>query len=363
MLKFTYVFLSSILFLSLFAIKPFVQASDGSSEYEFGVILYDLSQDEKDFSQAEPWFRFSAEKGFTPAKYMLGRIYQEGNANFKNLEKSYLWYKLAAEDLLGEENGDSADEVPIGAFSLDFESAGSASSSRGDSKVSAAGNTEPDSNQKTTYTPLRGGTFDHPPRETREPSPILYVPRKMAGVQGEVYATFNISEQGRVSNVRITKSTHPEFSAAVSKILPSWRYRPAEKGGSPVAAKATKQFDFDLSPKKSGKPIPTNAEKTESQVFDQEEVDKLPSLISWHRPTYPYSLKNARIGGYAEIEFVIGTNGKVLSPRAVDYSNIEFNQPAIEAIRRSKWKPAIKDGKNVQFRKSQKVNFIPPSRN
>ena len=86
--------------LSVFTIESFAQAKDGSKEYEAGVMLYDLNQEDKDFTEAEKYFLRSAARGFTPAKYMLGRIYQEGNADFKNLEKSYLWYKWAAEDLL-----------------------------------------------------------------------------------------------------------------------------------------------------------------------------------------------------------------------------------------------------------------------
>jgi protein TonB len=95
------------------------------------------------------------------------------------------------------------------------------------------------------------------------------------------------------------------------------------------------------------------------EIFDLRDVDKLPRALFQVEPNYPYSLKQAKIGGYVDLEWVIDVNGRVLKPRVVKSSHREFNQPAIESIMRSKWTPARKDGKPVAVRVKQRMDFNP----
>ncbi len=95
------------------------------------------------------------------------------------------------------------------------------------------------------------------------------------------------------------------------------------------------------------------------EIFDLRDVDKLPRALFQVDPNYPYSLKQAKIGGWVQLEWVIDDTGKVLRPRVVKSSHREFNQPAIESVMRSKWSPAQKGGKAVAVRVTQRMDFNP----
>jgi len=95
------------------------------------------------------------------------------------------------------------------------------------------------------------------------------------------------------------------------------------------------------------------------EIFDLRDVDKLPRALFQVDPNYPYSLKQAKIGGWVQLEWVIDDSGKVLKPRVIKSSHREFNQPAIESIMRSKWSPAQKGGKPVAVRVTQRMDFNP----
>lgn len=95
------------------------------------------------------------------------------------------------------------------------------------------------------------------------------------------------------------------------------------------------------------------------EIFDLRDVDKQPRPLFQVTPNYPYALKQAKIDGWVQLEWVIDAEGRVLRPTVVKSSNREFNQPAIESIMRSKWSPAEKNGKPVAVRVTQRMDFNP----
>jgi protein TonB len=71
---------------------------------------------------------------------------------------------------------------------------------------------------------------------------------KSAGVEGEVVVAFVVDTTGRadVSSLKILKSTHELFSAAVRTALPSMRFLPAEVGGKKVKQLVQQPFVFNI---------------------------------------------------------------------------------------------------------------------
>ena len=71
---------------------------------------------------------------------------------------------------------------------------------------------------------------------------------KSAGVEGEVVVAFVVDTTGRadVSSLKILKSTHELFSAAVRTALPSMRFLPAEVGGRKVKQLVQQPFVFNI---------------------------------------------------------------------------------------------------------------------
>ena len=71
---------------------------------------------------------------------------------------------------------------------------------------------------------------------------------KSAGVEGEVVVAFVVDTTGRadVSSLKILKSTHELFSAAVRTALPTMRFLPAEVGGKKVKQLVQQPFVFNI---------------------------------------------------------------------------------------------------------------------
>jgi protein TonB len=71
---------------------------------------------------------------------------------------------------------------------------------------------------------------------------------RQSGIAGEVLVQFVVDTLGRVdmNSVKILKSTHDLFTAAVRSALPQFRFKPAEVNGKRTAAMAQMPFDFQL---------------------------------------------------------------------------------------------------------------------
>ncbi|MEA3245374.1 MAG: M56 family metallopeptidase [Gemmatimonadota bacterium] len=81
------------------------------------------------------------------------------------------------------------------------------------------------------------------------PSPSYPDILKMAGVEGEVLVQFVVEPDGTMmpGSVKILKSTHPLFTAAVNKALMEARYTPAEVDGKKVRQLVQRPFVFSIS--------------------------------------------------------------------------------------------------------------------
>lgn len=95
------------------------------------------------------------------------------------------------------------------------------------------------------------------------------------------------------------------------------------------------------------------------EIFSLKDVDKKPSVMIESKPQYPYSLQQSKTKGSAIVEFVLDANGKVHRARVIKSTHREFEQPAIDAVMRSTWNPAAKEGKPVACKIRIPINFSP----
>ena len=95
------------------------------------------------------------------------------------------------------------------------------------------------------------------------------------------------------------------------------------------------------------------------QVFSLADVDKKPAAIFQAEPVYPYSMQQSKTKGSVTVECVLTAEGKAIRVRAVRSSHREFEAPAIEAVQRSTFSPARKNGKAVAVKIRVPVTFTP----
>jgi protein TonB len=83
-------------------------------------------------------------------------------------------------------------------------------------------------------------------------------------------------------------------------------------------------------------------------AFDVADLEKRPELIASVPPSYPPEMRKAKVEGAVTIVFVLDESGRVEDPRIETSSRNEFEKPALEAVRRWKFRPGMKDGNAVR---------------
>jgi len=92
-------------------------------------------------------------------------------------------------------------------------------------------------------------------------------------------------------------------------------------------------------------------------VFDMSELDNKPTLIGPVRPKHPATLLKQGVEGSVVLLFVVNEEGRVVDPRVENSSRPEFEKPALDAVRRWKFKPGTREGAAVSAYVRQRIQF------
>ncbi|MGH8213672.1 MAG: energy transducer TonB [Rhodanobacteraceae bacterium] len=74
-------------------------------------------------------------------------------------------------------------------------------------------------------------------------------------------------------------------------------------------------------------------------------------------PEYPIQAARNRQSGYATVEFTVGADGSVSGAHVINSSSHVFDGAAIQAVSRSKFKPALKDGQPLSSTLQRRIDF------
>lgn len=107
-------------------------------------------------------------------------------------------------------------------------------------------------------------------------------------------------------------------------------------------------------------PIASPVEEIEQNTFDVGDLEKRPEPVSQTPPTYPAELKKARVEGVVTVVFLLNEHGRVEDARVENSSRPEFERPALEAVRKWRFRPGMKDGQAVRTHVRQPLRFRVP---
>lgn len=96
-------------------------------------------------------------------------------------------------------------------------------------------------------------------------------------------------------------------------------------------------------------------------VFEISEVDRIPRAIHQISPVYPPDLKRNKVSGIVTLLFVCTYKGGVNSIQVRSSPNVLFEESAVRALRKWKFKPGMKDGKKVNVRMLVPFHFGNPN--
>lgn len=90
---------------------------------------------------------------------------------------------------------------------------------------------------------------------------------------------------------------------------------------------------------------------------DTDKMDTHPVPVKTPPPVYPVDLRRKSIGGLVTVRVVIDEQGNVADCAVKKSSRMEFEDPAIAAVKQWKFKPAMKDGMPVRCHMLVPINF------
>jgi protein TonB len=86
-------------------------------------------------------------------------------------------------------------------------------------------------------------------------------------------------------------------------------------------------------------------------------LDRIPRAVVQPAPDYPDLLRREGVDGAVTVQFVVDTNGQVMSAEAVKWTHREFVAPAVRAVLRWRFQPGTMDGRKVRFRMAVPIEF------
>lgn len=105
----------------------------------------------------------------------------------------------------------------------------------------------------------------------------------------------------------------------------------------------------------------TASTKEREDVFSMDELDKKAEAISRVDPIYPLALRKARVEGAVTLIFLLTEEGRVEDARVETSSRSEFEKPALDAIRKWRFRPGMKEGQAVRTYIRMPMRFRMPT--
>jgi protein TonB len=93
------------------------------------------------------------------------------------------------------------------------------------------------------------------------------------------------------------------------------------------------------------------------KIFNLSDLDRTPEPVLQQAPIYPMALKREGLSGTVKVQFIVDADGRVLDARAVESSHTGFEEAAVAAVGRWKFRPGVKAGRKVNTRMAVPILF------
>ncbi len=92
-------------------------------------------------------------------------------------------------------------------------------------------------------------------------------------------------------------------------------------------------------------------------IFELEELDERPRPITQVAPVYPDNMRRSGITARVSVIMIVDEHGMVKNPRIETSTNSAFDKSALDAIKKWRFTPGVKDGRKVKTRMRQPFSF------
>jgi len=173
-------------------------------------------------------------------------------------------------------------------------------------------------------------------------------------VEGNVRVRFIVDAQGAVSSARVLTSADPRLDATALATVKGWTFSPGMAGGKPAAGCMDVTVEFSLA-----------EARRKAKAGLQPRFDLLPQPAPHVEPEpkqtpsgdYPEILTERKIAGAVSFACVVSPEGRVLDPRITGATHADFVLPALDALKRWEFTPAMQGDLPVKAELEAKVSF------
>lgn len=181
-------------------------------------------------------------------------------------------------------------------------------------------------------------------------APPVYPPElKAQKTPGEVVVNFVVEETGATRDIHVAKSSDPRFNDAVLAAVRAATFEPAVEQGRAVAQGVALTWRFN---------VPYNPPKTTIPEGALRPLPKTHGVAEFSPdPEYPPHLLEHRIDGAVDVAFEVEKDGKVGEVKVLNATHPDFVRPALDALARYKFKPAMQGDLAVKETKTASLTF------
>lgn len=167
-----------------------------------------------------------------------------------------------------------------------------------------------------------------PPKVYKSVYPIYPREHLLSGKGGAVKVEIKIDKKGSVIGGAIKESSDPLFKQSVMQAIQVWEFNPCIREGEPVPSKVVQTFSFQAN---------------RNSFFSMESIQAdlnspHPYPIKTERPTYPDSLKEKKVQGFADIIITVNAEGIVTEAKLEKATEILFGEYALAAAKKWRFK-------------------------
>lgn len=121
------------------------------------------------------------------------------------------------------------------------------------------------------------------------------------------------------------------------------------------------KFEHNISgiPEKIGTEdgMPGGIDISRITLFSPDALDRVPGVRVQIPADYPPAMKQSGAGGSVLVEFDVDTTGRVVRAEGIRYTDREFVDPAVRAVRQWRFEPGRRNGKAGSFRMAVPIEF------
>lgn len=198
-----------------------------------------------------------------------------------------------------------------------------------------------------------------PAQGSRAFNPVVPYEALIAGRAGWAQISFTVDYSGRAILLNTEACSDRSFAQAFQADIEAIEFIPPRRNGQPIMTAARERYEFPANPALDAvaQEVLKELRKPEPGLCPVEQLDAPPQPIRQPQPAYPWALRGDEESGKAEIEFVIDRTGRVLFPRVVSATHVDFGWAAATAVIRWKYKPPTKNGTPVDTRIRDTIVF------